>query len=78
MCVNRCICADVSFRDLIDLANRESLTMDELRARTGAGAGCAMCAPYLRAALRTGRDSFPVLTEAELDALPGKPTSQDD
>ncbi len=69
MCVNRCICTNLTFRELIDRSQRESLDFEALRVRTGAGGECTMCAPYIRAALRTGRDSFPVLNESELDAL---------
>lgn len=70
MCVDRCICSEISFRTLIEIASRESLDFDELCERTGAAQSCSMCAPYLRAALRTGRVSFPVMTERELRSLP--------
>ena len=62
MAVDRCICTDVSFRDLIDRARRDGLTFEQLRERTGCAAGCALCEPYVRLALRTGRDQFDVLS----------------
>lgn len=65
MPVDRCICAGVSFRELIERARRDNLTLEQLKERTGCCTGCAMCEPYVRLALRTGRDAFDPLSADE-------------
>jgi bacterioferritin-associated ferredoxin len=69
MCVNRCICTNLTFAELIVRAQRDRLTFESLRQCTGAAGDCGLCEPYLKAALRTGRTSFPVMTTEELDQL---------
>ena len=55
--VDRCICADVTFAELLRLHQEEGLDVRALAARTGAMRGCTMCEPYVRCTLRTGRAS---------------------
>jgi len=64
--VTRCVCADVSLAELIELARREGLGYEGLSARTGCGGGCGLCEPYVRLALRTGKPELPVLSAAEI------------
>lgn len=73
MPVDRCICADVSFRELIDRARADHLSLEQLRKATGCCAGCAMCEPYVRVALRTGNDSIEILSAAEIAAIMAEP-----
>jgi bacterioferritin-associated ferredoxin len=61
MAVDRCVCWDVKFSTLIELARREGLTFEQLQQRTGCCTSCRMCEPYVRLALRTGQAVLPVL-----------------
>lgn len=59
--VDRCVCAEVTFAALAELATGgpgPSLDLDALRRRTGCCAGCGLCEPYVRLMLRTGRTAF--------------------
>ena len=68
--VNRCICADVTFAELLRLQRERGADLPELQRLTRCAQTCGLCLPYLRAALRTGRSAFPVLSEEALDRLP--------
>lgn len=63
MAVDRCVCHDITFAELLRRARDAELTFEELQARTGCATGCALCEPYIRLALATGRSTFPVLDE---------------
>lgn len=65
MTVDRCVCREKSFAELKSLAEREGLDFESLRDRTGCGASCGLCEPYVRLMLRSGRTSFPLLSEGE-------------
>ena len=69
--VDRCVCRQVLFADLLRLHRQTGAGLDDLRARTGCGTGCGLCVPYIRAALATGRDRLPVLPINELKRLAG-------
>jgi bacterioferritin-associated ferredoxin len=56
--VNRCICRDTSFADLLPRARQNSWTLADLMRETGCGAQCGLCRPYLREMLRTGETEF--------------------
>lgn len=62
MQVDRCVCADVTFERLLDLARRNDWGIEELRRRTGCTASCGLCGPYIEIVLRTGRTSIPIIT----------------
>lgn len=68
MPVNRCVCHDVSFRTLIDLAHAKPCTIDELADKTGATTGCGTCLPYLKLALATRQPDLPVMSQRDLEA----------
>lgn len=70
MAVDRCVCVNVTFRDMLALSNREGLGFDELSRRLGCGRNCGLCAPYIRAALATGRCEFPVGPPPDSNSLP--------
>jgi NAD(P)H-nitrite reductase large subunit len=65
--VDRCVCHEVSFADLVRLHQRTGATFEELQRTTHAGTGCGLCQPYIKAALTTGRTRFPVLSHVELE-----------
>jgi len=63
--VDRCVCAGVTFAEVLRLHREDGLTRTEIRERTGVCRGCTLCEPYVRLTLRTGRVRHPVLTERE-------------
>ncbi len=56
--IDRCICRNTAFADLLPQARREDWTLDDLIRQTGCGAQCGLCRPYLRRMLRTGETVF--------------------
>ena len=65
--VDRCVCFEVSFGELKTYADRTGCGLDGLTARFGCGRGCALCVPYIRRMLETGRTSFDLLPPKEDD-----------
>jgi len=58
MQIDRCICTQRTFCDLIDTARAEGLSLPQLVEQTSASACCTLCGPYLRRAFRTGQTTF--------------------
>lgn len=58
MKIDRCICTQRTFADLIDTARIQTLSLPQLIEQSGASACCTMCGPYLRRAYRTGQTTF--------------------
>lgn len=58
--VDRCVCANVTFAEMNRSIELQGGDIESLRARFRCGAGCAMCVPYVRAMLATGRVRFAV------------------
>lgn len=56
--ITRCLCRGVAFAQLLPLAVAGGWELDELMQRTGCGAGCGLCRPYLRRMLLTGETVF--------------------
>lgn len=56
--ITRCVCRGIAFEQLLPLAAAGGWELDELMRRTGCGAGCGLCRPYLRRMLRTGETVF--------------------
>lgn len=69
MAVDRCVCHEVSFRELLSLHREQGLSFEELKLRTGCCTGCGTCEPYVRLTLETGRVVHPVLDGREVDAI---------
>lgn len=65
MAVDRCVCMDVTFRELLALHEKERLELDELKRQTGASQACTFCEPYIKRTLRTKETEHPVLSPAE-------------
>jgi bacterioferritin-associated ferredoxin len=65
--IDRCICTGQTFAQLLATGRDRGIDrVEELARCTGAGAGCGLCRPYLRRALRTGEDCFHrVITEVD-------------
>jgi bacterioferritin-associated ferredoxin len=58
MQIDRCICTQRTFEDLVDEARAEGWSLRVLVEQTGAGACCTMCGPYVRRAFRSGQTTF--------------------
>ncbi len=63
MGVDRCICHDIAFSRLKELADRHGHGLDELARITGCSTNCGMCKPYIIRMLETGQTLFPVISE---------------
>ncbi|MEM7621983.1 MAG: hypothetical protein AAF235_02130 [Planctomycetota bacterium] len=59
--VDRCVCEDTTFRELLSIATREGLDFDSLAKRTGCSLRCGLCEPYIRAVLDGGPPTMGVL-----------------
>jgi len=63
--VSKCVCHDLEFASLKELARTMSLEFDALCAWSGCCTGCGTCEPYVRLMLQTGQTRFAVLSPAE-------------
>jgi bacterioferritin-associated ferredoxin len=63
--VSRCICRATSFQDLLPQARASGWDLAELVRRTGCGAQCGLCRPYLSRMLRTGETEFHEILTAD-------------
>lgn len=66
MAVSRCICKQVPFTELKELADSGIRDIEELSRLTHCGTGCGMCIPYIRVMLITGITDLPVLSANDL------------
>jgi len=69
MSVNRCVCHELSFADLLEQADARGLDFAGLRTLTGCSTGCGLCEPYVRLMLHTRRVSFPVLSPITIERM---------
>ncbi|MEQ8843707.1 MAG: hypothetical protein RIB58_02545 [Phycisphaerales bacterium] len=67
--VERCVCFNQPFTELLRLSREEGLSHAELSDRTGCCTGCGMCKPYVRVVLSTGRTSIPLMNGRDLKAI---------
>lgn len=65
MAVSRCICANVPFTELKQLADTGIRDLEELGRLTNCGKGCGMCIPYIRVMLETGVTDLPIMTSGK-------------
>ena len=56
--IDRCICRNRSFAELLPEARRNSWSLSQLVRVTGCGGQCGLCRPYLRRMLATGQTAF--------------------
>ncbi|MBL0926390.1 MAG: hypothetical protein IBJ11_01900 [Phycisphaerales bacterium] len=69
MAVDRCVCVNVLFQELLELHREHGLGFDELVDRTGCCTGCTSCEPYVKVMLRTGKTYLPILNAEEADRV---------
>lgn len=74
MNIDRCVCTQRTFCDLVDTAHAEGWSLPQLIEESGASACCTMCGPYLWRAYRTGQTTFGHLLS---DADEPQPNAQD-
>lgn len=59
MPVDRCICHDISFIEIKQIAKERGFTsLEEIQEARVSSTNCKMCEPYIRAMLKTGKTSF--------------------
>lgn len=69
MGVDRCICHNVPFAELIRRHQETGDSFEKLQNETGCGTGCGLCVPYIQLAIKTGRADLPVLSLDDLAEL---------
>ena len=69
LAVDRCICFDLSFAELKRIAAAGRLDFEALQRATRCSTNCALCEPYIRLMLATGRTAFSVLAPVEVDRI---------
>ncbi len=65
--IDRCVCLDRNFADLLSLARARRMDLAEVTRETGCGGRCRLCRPYLRRMLATGETVFHQIIEAEAE-----------
>ena len=66
--INRCVCYEVTFAELRDLAAERRLrTVEELRCAQDFAGNCRMCVPYVKKMLRTRETAFSVTDPGDPD-----------
>ena len=63
--VDRCVCRNRLFSDLLPEARLQGWDLAALMSATGCGAQCGLCRPYLLRMLETGETVFHELLPAE-------------
>ncbi|MEM6392823.1 MAG: (2Fe-2S)-binding protein [Planctomycetota bacterium] len=58
MRIDRCVCVDVTFEELLARSAREGLAVEAVIELEGVSGCCGMCRPYVRRACRTGQTVF--------------------
>jgi len=77
MRIERCVCTNQCFADVLETAACESLTtLDQIAAATGAGGQCGRCRPYLAVGLQTGQTVFHDLLPSLEKEEAAKPLAQ--
>lgn len=66
--IDRCICRNLRFADLLAEARVREWSFEALRRETGAGNQCGLCRPYLRRMLADGTTVFHELLEPSEEA----------
>lgn len=56
--IDRCVCTQTLFADLLPQAMTQEWDLAALTAATGCGGQCGLCRPYLHAMLRDGVTVF--------------------
>lgn len=56
--IDRCICRNRCFEELLPLARSRSWSLNQLIRETGCGGQCGLCRPYLREMLASSQTAF--------------------
>ncbi|MBT8399803.1 MAG: (2Fe-2S)-binding protein [Rhodothermia bacterium] len=68
MCVDRCLCHGVTFRELKQVADAKEIgELSDLQNVVPFGMNCGLCRPYVRQMLRTGEIAFDYLIDGGED-----------
>lgn len=67
--VTKCVCHELEFSALKDLARTMEFDFEALRAWSGCCTGCGTCEPYVRLMLETGQTRFAVLSPKDAAAV---------
>lgn len=62
--IDRCVCLNRRFVDLLPLARARDFGLADLMQATGCGDQCGLCRPYLRRMLSTGETVFHQVIES--------------
>lgn len=73
MPVKRCVCRDMTFAELQAELPSVAGDVDALVARTGCGAACGACLPYIKLMVKTGRTEFPVMRPEDIARILQEP-----
>lgn len=68
MHVDRCICHNRTFEDLLALARDKRLDAEAVRRETGCGTSCGLCWPYVRLTIATGEIRHALSTPDAIEA----------
>lgn len=60
-CVDRCVCHNLTFVQLKEIARDHGHDFDRLMSATGCGESCGMCRQYIEKMLQTGETRFAVI-----------------
>ena len=63
--VHRCLCFEVEFSKIKSIADSTGGGLLEAHRRTGCGARCGLCLPYIQVMLKTGQTDLPVMWAEE-------------
>lgn len=63
--IDRCMCEQKTFAELVQIAHAERLDLKALAKREGCGTHCGWCVAYLRRAVATGQTVFEELLPKE-------------
>lgn len=62
--IDRCVCLNRGFVDLLPMARARGFGLADLMRETGCGDQCGLCRPYLRRMLSTGETVFHQIIES--------------
>ncbi|MBS0197183.1 MAG: (2Fe-2S)-binding protein [Planctomycetes bacterium] len=69
MAVDRCVCHNLTFSYLKQVADANSANLSMLMQLTDCCSNCGMCTPYVILMLQTGATVFPALSASKVQAL---------
>lgn len=72
MCVNRCVCFDVTFERLKRHIDTHGGGFDEIQRAFQCGKGCGLCIPYIRRMIHTGETSMPIMQTDDTERTPSE------